>query len=157
MQRGAIRNPEYRQQLADFTGLRWGAITPTDLDGFIDFSDKLFVFIEGKHGTASMPYGQELALQRLCDAAHGPSGRAAVAFVVNHNTPLDKSIDYASANVAKYRWKGQWLFPTSGLHLFEGIERIRRIVFPAPPNDHAEWIAAYDKAEREHWPQRAPP
>ena len=46
--RGKIRNREYAQILRDLTGLRWGKITPTDIDSFLDFGNKACVFIESK-------------------------------------------------------------------------------------------------------------
>lgn len=145
VERGAIRNLDSRQQIADFTKLRWGAITPTDIDEFIDFSGKLFVFFEGKHGTTVVPRGQQLALERLCDACHSQT-LCAAGFIVHHNTPTHRAIDYAEARVTQYRWRNAWHLPGGdGITLLEGIERIRRIVFPRPPSEHAEWIAAYDE------------
>ena len=46
-ERGVIRNRQFAQQLRDFSGLRFGKITPTDIDGFMDFGDRLFVVLEG--------------------------------------------------------------------------------------------------------------
>ena len=46
--RGKIGNRRRALQIRDFTGLRWGNITPTDIDALIDFGDKVFVFIEVK-------------------------------------------------------------------------------------------------------------
>jgi len=149
-ERGAIRNPARRLQLADFTGLLWGRKTPTDIDGFLDFDGRLFVFIEGKHGDRGIDRGQEWALERLCDKATVP----AAAFVVTHNTPIGRPIDYANASVMNYRWQGRWLRPLTALRLRDGIERIRRIVFPNPLDEHVEWIAAYEEEERKSWAPR---
>ena len=62
---GIFRNREYAKQLKSFSGLRFGKITPTDIDGFLDFGNNVYVFIETKHGDAPLPYGQKLALERL--------------------------------------------------------------------------------------------
>jgi hypothetical protein len=73
IERGKIRNlPAYCQH-RDFSGLRLGKITPTDIDGTIidgyidesgsviegsiDFSSKLFVFLEGKYKDANISEG----------------------------------------------------------------------------------------------------
>ena len=39
----------------DFTGLRWGKITPTDIDGFVEIRDKAYVFIEVKYSNTFAP------------------------------------------------------------------------------------------------------
>lgn len=109
-ERGVIRNREYKQRIADFSGMRYGKITPTDLDAFIDFRGKLFVFVETKFRDSHLSYGQNLALERLCDACHQPeSGRYSVVFVTSHNSETD--IDIAATVVIKYRWFGKWHTP----------------------------------------------
>lgn len=108
-ERGVIRNRDYKQRIADFSGMKYGKITPTDIDGFIDFNDKLFVFFEAKYGDSQLSYGQSLALQRLCDASHQPPNRHSVLFVVNYSSHGD--IDAANTVVTKYRWFGKWHTP----------------------------------------------
>lgn len=123
-ERGVIRNREFKQQIADFSGLKFGKITPTDLDAFMDFNNRLFVFVESKHGSSSMPYGQQLAIERLCDACHTPPHRYAVAFVTSHNSNGD--IDFANTTVTKYRWEGKWITPQkSNSTLFDGVSVFR--------------------------------
>lgn len=132
--RGLIRNPAVRMQLADYRGLRWGKITPTDLDGFIDFQDGLFVFFEAKAGDAPFEGGQRRALERLCDRCDVPrlvlrltdndtrlaplinddigiARMVAVAFVVSHWTAPGDQIDMAKAKVNEIRWEGKWSLP----------------------------------------------
>lgn len=126
MIRGVINHREFKTQVADMSGLTFGKITPTDLDAFMDFNNKLFVFVEAKHGTSKIPYGQQLAIERLCDACHQPPIRYAVAFVTSHNTSGD--IDFASTTVTKYRWGGKWLTPQSmGATLVQGVNRFRQL------------------------------
>jgi hypothetical protein len=44
-ERGKIRNEKYAKQLNDFRGLlRRRGITPTDIDGLIDYNGKAFIF-----------------------------------------------------------------------------------------------------------------
>lgn len=121
----AIRNREHKQQIVDFGGLRWGKIMPTDLDAYIDFGGRFFVFIEAKYGLARLSFGQRLALERLCDACHQPDcGINAVAFVCSHRDATD--VDLAKAVIVEYRWKGKWQKPRkSGQTLKSGIDAMK--------------------------------
>jgi len=108
--RGKIRNRKWASQIRDFSGLRFGKITPTDIDGFIDFHDKAFIFIETKHGTANLPYGQKLALQRLCDASQA-AGKRSLVVVASHETSND--ILVAELPVVLIRLDGKWRKPNT--------------------------------------------
>ena len=123
-ERGVIRNRQLAMQIRDFSGLRFGKITPTDIDGFLEFGDRLFVFIEGKRDGAPLSGGQMLALARLADACHMPPRRIATAIVVDHATgPED--IDYANATVRTLRWDGKWVRPLQrGITLRAAIDRL---------------------------------
>jgi hypothetical protein len=107
-----LRNPEYvKKPFVDFENLRFGKkgnLIPCDIDGFIDFGGKLFVIIEFKHGTAPIPYGQRLALERLCDACE--AGGVPTLLILGHHEEeaLDGDIDAASVDVSMVRWKGKW-------------------------------------------------
>ena len=78
--RGVIQNRERARQIIDFSGLRYGNITPTDIDGCIEYQDKGVAFIEIKHRDSPMPKGQELALTRLVDN-NSTAGKRAVLYV----------------------------------------------------------------------------
>ena len=39
-QRGVILNPARMQQIVSFEGMKYGTITPTDIDGFIEYKNK---------------------------------------------------------------------------------------------------------------------
>lgn len=103
--RGVIRNREFAQQIRDFSGLRFGSITPTDIDAFLDFGGRRFVLIEAKHGTCEPKYGQRLALERLCDACQA-SGIETILVFASHDT--DGDIDFGSLSVTRYRYKKEW-------------------------------------------------
>lgn len=100
-----IRNREYAQRIKDFSGLRFGKISPTDIDGFLDFGDRLFVFIETKFGNSPLPYGQCLALQRLCDATQSET-RESILLVASYD--IEGDIDIAETVVKQYRHRGRW-------------------------------------------------
>ncbi len=124
-ERGVIRNREAKRQIVDMSGLRYGKITPTDLDAFLDFGNRLFVFVECKYMNAPLSYGQRLAIERLVDACHMPPQRYAVAFVVEHNGG-EADIDFAGTTVRQYRWDGKWLAPKiDGSSLREGVDAFR--------------------------------
>lgn len=44
--RGKAHNPGRYKQLVDYSKLCWGKITPTDIDGAIDFGGRLFILID---------------------------------------------------------------------------------------------------------------
>ena len=108
--RGKIQNRDRAKQLRDFTGLRFGSITPTDVDGFVEFRDKLFVWIEAKLAGAPVEQGQRMALERVCDAV-SETERMAVVLVVDHNTDPTEDIDFASCSVREWRYLGEWREP----------------------------------------------
>ena len=99
-----INNRMRLAQIKDFSNLTYGEIYPTDIDGFIDFGNKLFVFIELKFMTNPMPTGQRLALERLTDGSKVP----AVCIVATHAMISTQDIDVAKCLVTEYRSKGSW-------------------------------------------------
>lgn len=60
-----IQNKARIQQINSFENMRFGTITPTDIDGLIEYKNKLMIFIELKHSHKELPGGQRLALERL--------------------------------------------------------------------------------------------
>lgn len=121
-ERGVIRNRAAAQQLRDFSGLRYGQITPTDIDAYLEFGGRLFVFVEAKYGGALMPYGQQLAIERLVDALHNPPQRHAIALVVSHDTQ-GSDVSFSDTRVQRYRWGGAWRRPQEvGLSLRSALD-----------------------------------
>ena len=126
--RGAIHNRDRAKQLRDFSGLRFGNITPTDLDGLIEYQGKGYVLIETKLNNAPLLYGQKLALERLTDDLNR-ARRPTICIIASHNSSNpNEDIDVANAIVSEYRFKGQWRMPESQYttrHLIESfIEKI---------------------------------
>lgn len=66
-ERGKIENRNRARQIIDFSGLQYGKITPTDIDGLIEYHDKAILLLEFKYADAEMPRGQKVALERMCD------------------------------------------------------------------------------------------
>ena len=94
--RGTIRNIGRKQQINDFSGLRFGNITPTDIDGIIEYKNKAFVIIEVKYGDAELPYGQRLCVERMVSDLSKP----ALAIIAEHSVcDENESIDVSKCNV----------------------------------------------------------
>ena len=83
-QRGEIENRERMRQLISFSGMRWSNITPTDVDGAIDYHGKATVFYEFKYESAKFKRGQQLFLERQVEDAIN-AGKKSVAIFVRHS------------------------------------------------------------------------
>lgn len=106
-ERGQIKYRERAGQLRDFSGLLFGKITPTDIDGLIEYHNKAYVIIETKVDGAKVPYGQRLALERLCDDLQA-TGKPTMLLIATHNTPCQLDIDVSLAIVDSMRYKKKW-------------------------------------------------
>ena len=121
-----IKNRKHKSQIIEFSGLKYGNMYPTDIDCFIDFKDKLFIFAEAKFGDAELPFGQRLALERLCDTCSVI--KPSVVFVVRHTSEED--IDIAYALVSEYRYKGEWRYPENPrLTLRQAVDKLVLDIF----------------------------
>lgn len=124
-ERGEIRNRANAKQLRDFRGLQFErGITPTDIDAFLDFGDKLFVFVEAKHGRAEPPTGQRIALERVCTATQS-SGRESYVLLAHHDTPSTQDVDLATATVSCVFHKHCWRPVRVNLTVREAIDGLR--------------------------------
>lgn len=111
LKRGEIHSRERAKQLRDFSGLLYGKITATDIDGLIEYHDKGYIFIETKLLGTSVGFGQQLALQRLADDL--TEGRKPTICIIADHEVNDPSqdIDVANTRVREYRWQKQWHTP----------------------------------------------
>jgi len=103
-----IRNIQHTRQRADFSGLRFGTIRPTDIDGSIEFEGRCCIFMETKHGGKDLPTGQRLWLERNCDR-WGDGGLVLV--VHNANGSNAPTYPIGELPVVEYRFQGKWLTP----------------------------------------------
>jgi len=125
MLKGVIKYRARALQVNDFSGLvRHRGITPTDLDGCLDYRGQAFIFMEGKFQDAPTPKGQKMFLENLCNAVLN-GGKFACAIIYTHNAPSSKDIDVASAIVKEVFWDRQW-----------GLENERTV---------KQFITAYEK------------
>lgn len=123
---GIIRNRRRAKQLYDLQGMRFGSISPSDIDIALDFGDRLFVLVELKTGDAPVSFGQRLLYQRMIDA-WTDAGKDAVAFIASHQTPdPDVDIDVAHAAVCEYRYQRRWRQPKGPITVREAINHLLR-------------------------------
>ena len=121
---GIIQHRERARQINDFRKFKYGdGITPTDIDGFIDFNNTLFIWFELKYGNTELQYGQKLALERMCDVAWHDKKHAYV-FVSKHNVAdASTDIDAALTEVTLYRYEGQWRQPRNRISLKDAVDK----------------------------------
>ena len=115
-----IKNHDFLMQARNFKGLQFGSIYPTDIDGLIEYKDKCFIFIETKHKESELPFGQRLALERLCVATQ-KSGKESVLFVSRHDCKGD--IDLANTIVTDFYYKNKWYQEKTKATLYQMIDR----------------------------------
>lgn len=124
-ERGVIYNRSRATQVRNFSGLRWNNITPTDIDGFIDFGGKAFVLMEFKHGSAQLLFGQKLAIERMVDT-WSAAGVNAIALIARHNDTGD--IDCANSIVVECRWQRHWRTDNRGMTVRNAIDGFLRTI-----------------------------
>ena len=124
--RGSIQIRDRARQIIDFSGIRFGNITPTDIDGIIDYHDTAFVLIEMKLVGAEMPYGQRLCIERLVNAI-AATGRDACALLCRHNVQdTEQDVKAANAMVEAVYWKKSWHAPIRQMTAKEMIDSFLR-------------------------------
>ena len=124
-QPGVIRHRTRSLQVNDFRNLRYGKITPTDIDGALEFNGKLFIFIEAKFIGTPIGRGQELFLERITDSLTFKPQRFAYAIIADHHHPSDEDVDFSNMTVRTIRQNGRWK-PTMqrGLTVRQAIDRM---------------------------------
>jgi hypothetical protein len=108
IERGKINNRNRARQLRDFTGLQFGNITPTDIDGLIEYKNSSYVILEIKYRETKLPPGQKLALERMCDDFMD-AGKKSIFIISTHeiDNPED-DILVAETKVKEYRFERKW-------------------------------------------------
>jgi len=108
--RGDIYNPARASQLVSFSGILYGKITPTDIDGLIDFGGNSFAILEFKFGDTPLPFGQRLAIENLVYRLQN-GGASAIAIVCEHEIPAHQAIIASDTIVRSYLYRGKWQIP----------------------------------------------
>ena len=124
--RGDIRNESYAKQINAFSGLlRRRGITPTDIDGLIDYNGKAFVILEGKFGNTTLPMGQRMALENIANAIQD-GGRKVIVMVFRHNIPTEQSIDVSNQNVSDYYYNYKWQKPCEEIKVLDAVVKFEQ-------------------------------
>jgi len=109
-ERGEIRNKEIARQIRDFSKLRFGNVTPTDIDGLIEFNNCIFILIETKFQKDELPPGQERALVNLVDTIFNASKKGLLIIAI-HDKPPEQDIPFHQCQVSRYRSRKNWYSP----------------------------------------------
>ena len=122
---GEVRNSKNFLEVTDhgFENLRYGKITPTDIDGFLEYKNKAFIFFEFKYNYSEMPFGQRLALERLTDALS--KTKPSVLFVTSWDDSFldsENKINCAETIVYKIRHDNKWITPEGNPTLKDCID-----------------------------------
>lgn len=122
--RGVIQNRDRSTQIKDCSQLRFNNITPSDVDNFIEFKNKLCVLIEYKLGNAPIPEGQRIGLSRMADAM-SRGGLPCYVILCSHDAydPEDDIQTHASI-VKEIRYNDKWLKQRNPRTLKEVIEKL---------------------------------
>ena len=122
--RGVIKFRERKKQILDFSGIRFGNITPTDIDVFIEYHNKCYVIIEVKYGYAEILFGQKLALERMCDDFE-KVGKPSVFIISRHEIDNpEEDVKLAKAIASKCYFRKKW----TDIHNETTEEVIRRFI-----------------------------
>ena len=119
---------ERAKQLNNFIGIvRIRGISPTDIDGLIDYGGKSFIYLEGKLKTAPFPYGQKLALENI-SKSHLRGGNETLIIIYRHNTPVEKDIIVKACFVEKIYFKKKW-YEVKNKKVIQVIESWENYIF----------------------------
>lgn len=113
--RGSIKFPERYKQLISYEGLeRHRKITPTDIDGLIDYAGNAFLYMECKHinkyTQAGLDFGQRRALENLVNS-NIESGKLSMAIIFTHNCNPDEIILAKDMIVQEVYFRNKWKPP----------------------------------------------
>lgn len=110
MPRAEIENERRFHQAIRFDDMQRETLGMTDIDGFFEYRNKLFVFYEVKYRDVEVPNGQKLAYTRLVDNLVD-AGKIAALMVCEHGVEdCNEDIMLADTNVRSiYAGGGLWL------------------------------------------------
>jgi hypothetical protein len=105
--RGKIIHIARKQQILDFSGVRYENITPTDIDAVIEYKNRAYIFIEVKYLDAKLPYGQMLAIERLVNDTS--LKKHSFAIIAKHEIhDVDEHVKLSDCVVRQIYYKRQW-------------------------------------------------
>jgi len=93
-----ILNQDRMKQIVDFSNLKVGGFTPTDIDFVMEKNNKWWVFGEVKVQGTPITKGQDILYQRLCDN-YLKLEIPCIYILTHHNTPVNEVIDVGNLPV----------------------------------------------------------
>jgi len=84
-------------------------ITPTDIDGLIDYNGNAFIFLEGKLIDKNIDYGQKLALENIINGLC-ESGKPACCLVFRHDKKPEEIIIAKDCIVSEVYYQHKWRY-----------------------------------------------
>ena len=142
---GLINHGSRARQLNSFTGLKFGSITPTDLDGLIDYHNERFAFLELKLRDGPLSEAQATAIIRVVDAIEAAKKRA--AFFVAEHCEDDPTVDVPADRclIRSIYSRQQWWQPEIEMTLRAGLDRFLGF---GPPLQLTYRVVTYEEARR---------
>lgn len=113
--RGSIKYIDRYKQLISFEGLeRHRKITPTDIDGLIDYAGNAFFYMECKldikYEEEGLDFGQRRAIENLIES-HTIAGHIAMAIIFTHNCKSEEIILAKNKIVREIYFQHKWQTP----------------------------------------------
>jgi hypothetical protein len=106
--RGKIKYPNRYKQPISYEGMmRRRKITPTDVDGLIDYNGVSFVYIEGKHKDAPLEAGQRKAIEHIVNS-HVKAGHPSCAIIFRHECDANTTIIAKDQLVDRIYYQYKW-------------------------------------------------
>ena len=81
---GVYTHPDKGRQLIRFDGIQYGKISPTDIDGIIEYHDRIWIIYEAKYRNSPLCAGQRTLLERFVRCM-GAIGKHAIAVICEHD------------------------------------------------------------------------
>jgi len=119
-----IKSPERMAQPIHFTGLKFGTISPTDIDLIFEINDKIRIGCELKYLDTKLPNGQRLCYKRLCDDFK-TAGKIGYWVVARHEVhDVKEPIIAAVSIVREFYYDGKWTNPTNEITFLEFCTKV---------------------------------
>ena len=100
-----FNNIQRASQVISFDGLEKGNCSFTDLDGVCEINNEYLIITDAKVEGNELPIGQRILMERFCDK----NWVGAIAFVVEHDTTVDKIVRLTDCLVREARIRnGKW-------------------------------------------------
>jgi len=108
--RGEIKCLKRYKQLISYEGLiRHRKITPTDIDGVIDYAGNAFIFMECKLEGIEIEKGQKLAIENIINGLY-EGGKKACCLLFRHNKVPEEIILAKDCIVSEIYYEGKWKY-----------------------------------------------